>query len=247
MHLVFLLFFHKDARQLSSHLLMGIYLVSHQNHPKHFCISCSLILCSSPSPSSNLSSSRLGTKLPFTLKEKINTLIISFHFPFLSTSKLANFFRVNLLFSPDLLFCLLYLSFGIWDLFLGLLCFWWASLVAQMVKRLPTMRETRVRSLGQEDPLEKETATHSSIHAWKIPWTEEPGGLQSMGSQRVGHNWAISLCACVCVCVCVCVLGRMGITNCSFCILLPFCYKLFSPRSSLWWSLVLSMFITECS
>ena len=46
----------------------------------------------------------------------------------------------------------------------------------------------RVRSLGQEDPLEKETATHSSIHAWKIPWTEEPGGLQSMGSQRVGHD-----------------------------------------------------------
>ena len=63
-----------------------------------------------------------------------------------------------------------------------------ASLVAWTVKRLPTMRETRVRSLGQEDPLEKEMATHSSIHAWKIPWTEEPGGLQSMGSQRVGHN-----------------------------------------------------------
>ena len=64
----------------------------------------------------------------------------------------------------------------------------WASLVAWMVKRLPTMWETRVRSLGWEDPLEKEMATHSSIHAWKIPWTEEPGGLQSMGSQRVGHD-----------------------------------------------------------
>ena len=63
-----------------------------------------------------------------------------------------------------------------------------ASLVAWTVKRLPTMRETRVRSLGQEDPLEKEMATHSSIHAWKIPWTEERGGLQSTGSQRVGHN-----------------------------------------------------------
>ena len=50
-----------------------------------------------------------------------------------------------------------------------------------------------VRSLGQEDPLEEEMATHSSIHAWKIPWTEEPGGLQSMGSQRVGYDWAISL------------------------------------------------------
>ena len=57
-----------------------------------------------------------------------------------------------------------------------------------MVKRLPTMRETRVRSLGQEDPLEKEMATHSRTLAWKIPWTEEPGRLQSMGSQRVGHD-----------------------------------------------------------
>ena len=61
-------------------------------------------------------------------------------------------------------------------------------LVAQMVKHLPTMQETRVRSLGQEDPLEKEMATHSSTLAWKIPWTDEPGELQSMGSQRVGHD-----------------------------------------------------------
>ena len=57
-----------------------------------------------------------------------------------------------------------------------------------MVKHLPAMLETWVRSLGQEDPLEKEMATHSSTFAWKIPWTEEPGGLQSMGSQRVGHD-----------------------------------------------------------
>ena len=57
-----------------------------------------------------------------------------------------------------------------------------------MVKRLSTMQETQVQSLGQEDPLEKEMATHSSTLAWKIPWTEEPGGLQSMGSQRVGHD-----------------------------------------------------------
>ena len=62
------------------------------------------------------------------------------------------------------------------------------SLVAQKVKRLPTMRETRVRSLGWEDPLEKEMTTHSSILAWKMPWTEEPGRLQSMGLQRVGHD-----------------------------------------------------------
>ena len=59
----------------------------------------------------------------------------------------------------------------------------WASLVVQIVKNLPAMRETWVRSLGWEDPLEKGKATHSSILAWRIPWTEEPGGLQSMGSQ----------------------------------------------------------------
>ena len=63
-----------------------------------------------------------------------------------------------------------------------------ALLVAQTVKHLPTMRETRVQSLGWEDPLEKEMATHSSILAWKIPWTEGPGTLLSMGSQRVGHD-----------------------------------------------------------
>ena len=62
------------------------------------------------------------------------------------------------------------------------------SLVAQMVKHQPTMRETWLQSLGREDLLEKEMATHSSILAWKIPWTEEPGRLQSMGSQRVGHD-----------------------------------------------------------
>ena len=60
--------------------------------------------------------------------------------------------------------------------------------MAQMVKCLPTMLETRVQSLGREDLLEKEMATYSSILAWKIPWTEEPGKLQSMGSQRVRHN-----------------------------------------------------------
>ena len=63
------------------------------------------------------------------------------------------------------------------------------SLMAQRLKHLPPMRETRVRSLGREDPLEKEMATHSSILAWRIPWTEEHGGLQSTGSQRVGHDW----------------------------------------------------------
>ena len=65
---------------------------------------------------------------------------------------------------------------------------YWASLVAQTVKHLPAMRETWVRSLGREDPLENEMATHSSTLAWKMPWTEEPCKLQSTGSQRVGHD-----------------------------------------------------------
>ena len=62
------------------------------------------------------------------------------------------------------------------------------SLVSQMVKHLPTMQETWVQSLGWEDLLEKEMETHSSILAWRIPWTEEPGGLPSMGSHRVRHD-----------------------------------------------------------
>ena len=65
-----------------------------------------------------------------------------------------------------------------------------ASLVAQLVNNLPAMQETRVPSLGWEDPLEKEMATHSSILAWRIPWTEESGRLQSTGSQRVRHDGA---------------------------------------------------------
>ena len=64
--------------------------------------------------------------------------------------------------------------------------------MAQTVKNLPALWETWVRSLGWEDSLEKGMTTHSSILAWRIPWTEEPGGLQSMGSQRVGHNRAIN-------------------------------------------------------
>ena len=66
--------------------------------------------------------------------------------------------------------------------------FQWVSLMTQMVKNLPAMQETQVQSLHQEDPLEKGLATHSRILAWKIPWTEEPGELQSMESQRVGHG-----------------------------------------------------------
>ena len=64
----------------------------------------------------------------------------------------------------------------------------YTPLVAQTVERLPAMRKTRVRFLGREDPLEQEMAIHSNTLAWKIPWTEEPDRLQSMGSQRVGHD-----------------------------------------------------------
>ena len=68
-----------------------------------------------------------------------------------------------------------------------------ASPVAQMVKNLPAMQETQVRSLGREDSLEKGMPAHSSILAWKIPWTEKPGRLQTMGSQRVRHDWATNI------------------------------------------------------
>ena len=69
----------------------------------------------------------------------------------------------------------------------------WASLVTWLVKKLPSVQEIQVQSPGQEDPLEKEKATHSSILAWRIPWTEEQGRLQSMGLQRVRHNCASSV------------------------------------------------------
>ena len=89
----------------------------------------------------------------------------------------------------------------IFNVLISFICFWphhaacGASPVAQTVKNLPAMQETGVRFLGQEDPLEKEMATHSSIFAWRILWTEESGGLQSMGSQRVGHDQAINMCS----------------------------------------------------
>ena len=73
-------------------------------------------------------------------------------------------------------------------LYMSLYLGFWTSLVAQTVKCLPTMRKTGVQFLGWEDPLEKEMAIYSSILAWKIPWTEDPFGLQSMGLQRVGHD-----------------------------------------------------------
>ena len=64
----------------------------------------------------------------------------------------------------------------------------WASLVAQMVKNLPAMQEIWVQPVSQEDPLEEGMATHCNVRTWRIPWAEEPGGLQSMGPQRIGHD-----------------------------------------------------------
>ena len=83
--------------------------------------------------------------------------------------------------------CLLYKEI-IQHLFLT--SYYRASLVVQMGKNLPARRKTWVRSLGWEDPLEEGMATHSSLLAWRVPWKQEPGGLQAMGSQRVGHSWA---------------------------------------------------------
>ena len=82
----------------------------------------------------------------------------------------------------NILGCVLFLILRVSYIYTG------TSLVTQMVKRLPTMQETRIQSLGWEYPLEKEMATHSSILTWKVPWTQEPGGLQSMGVTRVRHN-----------------------------------------------------------
>ena len=93
------------------------------------------------------------------------------------------------------LYILIYLLGKLFDCYYCLL----TSLVVQKVKRLPKMQETRVWSLVWEDPLEKKMATHSSILAWKIPWTEEPGWLLSMGSQRVGHNWSDLACMHACI------------------------------------------------
>ena len=75
----------------------------------------------------------------------------------------------------------------------GTQLYWGRVLVAHTVKNLPAMQENQVQSLGWEDPLEKGMATHPRILAWRIPWTEEPGDLQSMGSQRVGHNWMTNI------------------------------------------------------
>ena len=94
--------------------------------------------------------------------------------------------------------------------------------MAQTVKILPAMQETWVQSLGQEDPLEKGVAMHFSIFTWRISRTKEPAALQSMGSQRMGQDWAtntffFNLCVCVCVCVCVCECAKLLWSHLIFC------------------------------
>ena len=135
--------------------------------------------------------------LSLSLCTVLGSVLISFLYVWLSSFPSTIYWRGCL--CPIVYSCLLYKN----KVSIGALVYFWAfylvplvfraSLVAQRVKRLLAMRETWVRFLGQEDPLEKEIATHSSILAWKIPWMEKPGRLQSMGSQRVGHDWATSL------------------------------------------------------
>ena len=110
---------------------------------------------------------------------RINLLILSFTWNNTMYTNLKNSGSLNMY-----SFTMIRYSFVSY-LFIHLFSKWAASLVAQSVKNLPAAQETWVRSLGWEDTLEKEMATHSNILAWKISWTEEPGGLQSIGSQRV--------------------------------------------------------------
>ena len=114
------------------------------------------------------------------------------------------------------------------------------SLIAQLVKNLPTTQETWARPLGQEDPLEKEMAIHSSILAWRIPWTEEPGGLQSMGVGGVGHDSATELLwfsrqvSTRCIVICCCSVTESCLTLlCCLCLMLG---KLDSFASRFWGS-----------
>ena len=116
-----------------------------------------------------------------------------------SVNKYLNFYwytldaTSSLLLSSQLFLSLYYVALCGSVFSLTVITITFISLVDQMVNCLPTMRGTRVWFLGREDLLEKEMATHSSTLAWKIPWTEEPGRLQSMGSQRAGHDWVTSL------------------------------------------------------
>ena len=122
--------------------------------------------------------------LPEFVPTQVQLILIQWYYPTISSSVTHFSCPQSFLASGSLTVRQLFISVG---QSIGV------SLVAQMVKHLPAMPETWVQSLGQEDPLEKEMATHSSTLAWKIPWREEPGRLQSMESQRVWHDWVTSL------------------------------------------------------
>ena len=116
-------------------------------------------------------------------------LLSAWYFNFRAVSSYLSYyftFPISILLLQSLFVCIAVLL--MWSLWVG----YGPPLVAQRVKCLPTVRETQVRSLGREDPLEKEMTTHSSILVWRIPWTEESGRLQSMGSQRVGHDFTFT-------------------------------------------------------
>ena len=128
----------------------------------------------------------LNFKLVFSLSSFILTQRL-FSYSSLSAIRVVSYLRLLIFFRAILIPVCTSSSLAFHMMYSG------ASLVAQRLKRLPATWETWVRSLGLKDPMEKEMPTHSSILAWRIPWREEPGGLQTMGSQRVGHNWATSL------------------------------------------------------
>ena len=145
-----------------------------------------------PLPQSLVLSSKAGTFLKHSssaLGRGVAHFFFFLNWLFLYFSECSSVLIVNFCyFNPIIVSSILYLTFHLQILGdFSLLI--WASLVAQMVKNLPAMQETRIWSMAGEDPQEKGMATPSSILAWRIPWTEEPDSLQSMGLQRVGHNW----------------------------------------------------------
>ena len=119
-------------------------------------------------------------------------LLLQFFYSFFLVllSSLVTWWLFTVMF--ELLFQLYMNLLQIFDLWVPWGLYIASSLVAQMVKNLPVMQETWVQTLGWEDSLEKGMATYSRVLAWRIPWIEKPGGLQSLGSQRVGHDWATS-------------------------------------------------------
>ena len=138
-----------------------------------------------------------GYPLQYSGLENSMNCIVSHDWATFTSLQLGDFVSEERTIFISLEYLFIYFAFILLTIYL-FIYFWlcwvfataWAFLVAQILKHLPAKQETRVWSLGWEDPVEQEMAIHSSILAWKNPWTEEPGRLQSMGSQRVRHDWA---------------------------------------------------------